>query len=82
MQVWLSPWQVAHVLSIIKAVYEAIPPVDPIWEADKHQQAAVQQASATMKTQLFLGIGLELPLISIMCSVRCIAADNDLYLVH
>lgn len=32
MQAWVSPWQVAHVLSIIKAVHEAIPPVDPIWE--------------------------------------------------
>ena len=68
-QAWVSPWQVAHVLSIVKAVYEAIPPVDPIWEVGRQKAAEAQPATDAMKTQLRVAFGLELPLISVMCSV-------------
>lgn len=79
-QIWLSPWQVAHVLSIVSFVESTLhrvigpepglPPTTPISLATPGDQALpTGLAASAMKTQLRLTLSAEIPLISVLCLV-------------
>ena len=81
MQVWLSPWQVSHVLSIVSFVESTLhrvirpepgpPPTTPLSLAAAPADQAVPTglAASAMKTQLRLTLSAEIPLISVLCLV-------------
>lgn len=86
LQVWLSPWQVSHVLSIVSFVESTlhrvigpepgVPPATPISMAATPADQAVPTglAASAMKTQLRLTLSAEIPLISVLCLVwECFA---------
>ena len=68
----MSPWQVAHVLSIISTIKDNMPDVDPLLpEAERGQQAAARPAPATaLNTQLRVTLTLEIPILNVLCLVR------------
>lgn len=73
LQVWLSPWQVAHMLSIASFVNSTLQSVmGP--ESPTRQQAPTQvpsgpAANSAIKMQLRLRLSFELALLSVLCSV-------------
>ncbi|KAL0018632.1 hypothetical protein WJX77_009530 [Trebouxia sp. C0004] len=80
MQVWLSPWQVSHVLSIVSFVESTlnrvvgpvpgVPPATPITRATSPDQSLpTGLAASAMKTQLKLTLSVEISLVSILCLV-------------
>ena len=80
LQVWLSPWQVSHVLSIVSFVESTlhrvigpepgVPPASPMTLAASQDQALpTGLAASAMKTQLKLTLSLEISLVSILCLV-------------
>ena len=73
MQIWVSPWQVAHLLSIIETIKVDIP--DSLaavgtQDAEPDVVAAQKAGASAMRTQLRIQASLEIPLISAICSVR------------
>ena len=85
MQVWLSPWQVSHVLSIVSFVESTLhrvigpepggPPTTPMSLAVAPADQAVPTglAASAMKTQLRLTLSAEISLISVLCLVSIFA---------
>ena len=82
LQVWLSPWQVSHVLSIVSFVESTlnrvvgpvpgVPPATPITMATSPDQSVpTGLAASAMKTQLKLTLSVEISLVSILCLVSC-----------
>lgn len=82
LQVWLSPWQVSHVLSIVSFVESTlnrvVGPVPGVPPATSIAVAAIPDqsvptglAASAMKTQLKLTLSLEISLISVLCLVSC-----------
>jgi len=82
LQVWLSPWQVSHVLSIVSFVESTlnrvvgpvpgVPPATPITMATSRDQSVpTGLAASAMKTQLKLTLSVEISLVSILCLVGC-----------
>lgn len=71
MQIWVSPWQVAHLLSIIETIKTDIPDSLAAVGADSNPDALVSQkaGASAMRTQLRIQASLEIPLISAICSV-------------
>ena len=80
LQVWLSPWQVSHVLSIVSFVESTLhrvigpepgaPPATPMTLATSQDQAVpTGLAASAMKTQLKLTLSVEISLVSILCLV-------------
>ena len=80
LQVWLSPWQVSHVLSIVSFVESTlnrvvgpvpgVPPATPITMATSPDQSVpTGLAASAMKTQLKLTLSVEISLVSILCLV-------------
>lgn len=71
LQVWISPWQVAHLLSIIETIKVDIP--DSLAavgnSSDPATSAAAKAGASAMRTQLRIQASLEIPLISAICSV-------------
>lgn len=78
---WLSPWQVSHVLSIVSFVESTlhrvigpepgVPPATPITLATSQDQALpTGLAASAMKTQLKLTLSVEISLVSILCLVN------------
>ena len=67
----MSPWQVAHLLSIIEMIKTDIPEsIEAAGRKPDPDTAALQKAGASaMRTQLHLQASLEIPLISAICSV-------------
>ena len=82
LQVWLSPWQVAHVLSIASFVNSTLQSVmGP--ESPTRQQAPTQMPPApavnsAIKMQLRLRLSFELALLSVLCSVSLTQEQVDL----
>ena len=70
-QVWISPWQVAHLLSIIETIKVDIP--DSLAavgnDSGSGTSAAAKAGASAMRTQLRIQASLEIPLISAICSV-------------
>jgi len=82
LQVWLSPWQVSHVLSIVSFVESTlnrvvgpepgVAPTTPIALATSPDQSApTGLAASAMKTQLKLTLSVEISLVSVLCLVSC-----------
>ena len=88
LQVWLSPWQVSHVLSIVSFVESTlhrvigpepgVPPTTPISLAATSTDQAMPTglAASAMKTQLRLTLSAEIPLISVLCLVSHIVCSH------
>lgn len=71
-QIWVSPWQVAHLLSIIETIRMDIPAsLAAVGStADASVTAAQKAGASAMRTQLRIQASLEVPLISAICSVH------------
>ncbi|KAK9815754.1 hypothetical protein WJX72_009012 [[Myrmecia] bisecta] len=67
---WVSPWQVAHVLSILRAVKDVAP--NTLLTSPPEQPAAPVpsgQGTSALKTQLRFSLSMEIPLITALCLV-------------
>ena len=79
-QVWLSPWQVAHLLSIVHMVKENVPRVDPLLPdpstdlSDSAEPRGHKPPSLT--TQLRVTGVFEVPLLVVLCLVRALNHMN------
>ena len=73
LQVWLSPWQVAHVLSIASFVNSTLQsvmgPESPTQQQAPTQMAPAPAVNSAIKMQLRLRLSFELALLSVLCSV-------------
>ena len=73
---WLSPWQVAHLLSIVHMVKENVPQVDPLLPdpstdlTDSVEPRGHKPPSLT--TQLRVTGVFEVPLLVVLCLVRAL----------
>lgn len=78
MQAWVSPWQVAHVLSIISTIEDNMPEVDPLLpeQPGAQQQPAQGPASRStssaqpLNTQLRVTLTADIPILNVLCLVR------------
>ena len=72
MQAWLSPWQVAHLLSIISTIKESMPEVGDVLppEPAPGEESASRNTSNALNTQLRVTATLEIPILSVLCLVR------------
>ena len=74
LQAWVSPWQVAHVLSIIATIKKNMPDVDPLMpEAEGGATPAAAKPATVLNTQLRVTATIEVPILNILCLVcaRC-----------
>ena len=73
LQVWLSPWQVAHMLSIASFVNSTLQsvmgPESPTQQQAPAQMAPTPAVNSAIKMQLRLRLSFELALLSVLCSV-------------
>ena len=78
MQVWLSPWQVAHLLSIVHMVKENVPQVDPLLPDPASDPLESSEPRGhkppSLTTQLRVTGVFEVPLLVVLCLVRTLAA--------
>ena len=73
LQVWLSPWQVAHLLSIASFVNSTLQsvmgPESPTQQQAPTQMTPAPAVNSAIKMQLRLRLSFELALLSVLCSV-------------
>ena len=72
MQIWVSPWQVAHVLSILEVLKQDLPSGAAKGGAQASSGPAAGTGTSAMRMQLRIRFSLEIPLISAMCLVRAL----------
>lgn len=84
MQVWISPWQVAHVLSLVRTLQADLAPAwRPAAARTKRQKRSRSKLSYMSSSHLHVACTLHIPLISsiIMVSQLSTTALNCSYFV-